>query len=214
MRLEGWLYLLVQERIPVDFLEECVLLDFLYSSLSGAQTFLGILFQQTLQQGASGLAKNIKHEYFRFDNHLYFLVFVQTLLLERVDARQHLVNYQAQGPVIDFLAVPSSSDNFRSYVLWSTTKGEGDLFFFFFYFTQSKICYAQVALAINQDVFRFEISVDDSIIMQALQSQNHLGGVKTSSVLLESAIFLKMVKELSTVDIIHHEVQFIAALKG
>ena len=46
--LKGWLYFLVQQRIPVNFLEKCVLLDFLNSGFARAQTFLGIFFQQTL----------------------------------------------------------------------------------------------------------------------------------------------------------------------
>ena len=142
------------------------------------------------------------------------MIFVQAFLFKRVNARKHFINYQPQRPIIDFLAVPSASDNLRSYVLWRTTKRKCNLFFFFFYFTQPKIRYPKMTLTVHQNVFWFKISVNYAIAVQALQRQNHLCGVKTCSVLLKAPILLQVVEELSTVDIVHHEVQLIVTLKS
>lgn len=90
----------------------------------------------------------------------------RVVIVERIDASQHLVRENAQRPPVDWLTVALVEEHLGRQVLRRpaqcvsarlTVLGE------------TEICELQVALLVNQDVFRLQISVDDVQRVQILE---------------------------------------------
>ena len=62
---------------------------------------------------------------------------------------------------------------------------------------ESKIGNSDVALGVDQNVLRLQISVDDVLLVQVLKSQHHLGCVEPSLVLVEASLSAQEVEKFS-----------------
>lgn len=61
---------------------------------------------------------------------------------------------------------------------------------------------------VKQDVLRLEVTVDDSVLVEHAEGFDELGSVEASSPLAKLLVLPQVVEQLSTVEEIHHEVEF------
>jgi len=79
---------------------------------------------------------------------------------------------------------------------------------------ETEIGESDMALGVDQDVFRLYISVDYSLGMQVLQRKNALGHVKLGTLFRKLSCELEMVKQLAAVDKFHNEIKIYVILEG
>lgn len=94
-------------------------------------------------------------------------------------ARDKLINAAAKGPQVNLSAIPSPQDNFRGDELRGADQRVGSVVFetdeFFGY---SKIGKFQVPLRVDEQVLRFEVSINHSAGVAVLQSTEDACGVE------------------------------------
>ena len=66
---------------------------------------------------------------------------------------------------------------------------------------------------VKENIFWFEITINDSLLVKVGQRLHHLGGVNFGAIVTESLLFAKVGEQLTTVEEIHNEVQFGVCLK-
>ena len=142
------------------------------------------------------------------------LVTLHGLLLEGVDATDHLVSEHAQGPPIDGERVAFRQDNLWGKILWSTAESIGHAISRLLDFGQSEVCELQIALLIKQDILWLQVSVDDAVRVQVLQSQDDLSCIEARSILRKANLIAQMEEELAAIEEIRDEVQTLARLEG
>ena len=60
---------------------------------------------------------------------------------------------------------------------------------------------------IKQHVFRLEISIDNTIVMQAAEAFNKLGCIEAGPSLAELLVLSQVVKQLAPVQEVHHKIE-------
>ena len=81
-----------------------------------------------------------------------------------------------------------------SHVLWATTVSCSKLISFKSLFAETKISYFKVTIHVNHNVFRFDISIDDMLIMKILNSKKNFNETISSLILCHS-FHLSQIKE-------------------
>ena len=81
-------------------------------------------------------------------------------------------------------------------------------------FGQTEIGQLQVALRIKKHILWLEISVDDTVLMEMLESQGNLSRIKARPILVETDLLAQMEEQLSTVEEVRHEVERLGRLEG
>ena len=117
----------------------------------------------------------------------------------------HLVNQDADGPPIDFFAIAASSEHLWSKVLGCTTLGHGDIVFYEC-FTQAKIDDLDVAISINHDVFKFQITMDVTCLVQDTNANDYLGSIKFGLMLREATNFSENLIKFAAINEWHDKV--------
>ena len=72
---------------------------------------------------------------------------------------------------------------------------------------QAEVRDFHIALVVKQHIFRLEVSVDNAIWMQTTEAFNKLSGIEASPPLAKLLVLSQMVKQLASIQEIHHEVQ-------
>ena len=54
------------------------------------------------------------------------------------------------------------------------------------YLAKTKVCDAKIAILVNQYIFRFEVAVENALLMHVFKSQHDLGCIELGSVFRES----------------------------
>ena len=114
-------------------------------------------------------------------DHLELLIFVLVAQLEWVDAAEHLVNHQPQRPVVCHAVVSRALDDLRRQVLWGSAECVGHFVTLLLDLRQPKICELQVPVRVKNHILWLQISVYNTVLVQVLKSQQHLGGVEYRS---------------------------------
>jgi hypothetical protein len=70
-----------------------------------------------------------------------------------------------------------------------------------------------VASLIEEDVFRFQISIDNVLGVQVLECQNYFCCIKTCDIVGEPSFPPKMCENLSSNDVFHHQIQIHFVMK-
>jgi hypothetical protein len=78
--------------------------------------------------------------------------------------------------------------------LGCATKGERPVFDDF---REPEIRYSQVTISIQQQIFRFQVPIDDILLMQIVDSEDDAGQVKSSDVCCESSRSTQVREQLS-----------------
>ncbi len=70
-----------------------------------------------------------------------------------------------------------------------------------------------VTIDAEQNVLRFQVPVDDALLVQGVQGQEDLCSVESSSLLVEPVLLPQVEKQLSPLHEVQHHVQFLFRLK-
>ncbi len=90
----------------------------------------------------------------------------------------HLVDQNAQSPPIHFFSMSLVQNHFRSDVFRSSTDCEGSAFSQDL--SKAKVSKPQIAVFVDQQVFRFEVSEDDVLGVKLLEGQGDGSCVESS----------------------------------
>uniref|UniRef100_A0A182INX3 Uncharacterized protein n=1 Tax=Anopheles atroparvus TaxID=41427 RepID=A0A182INX3_ANOAO len=131
--------------------------------------------------------------------HLYRLVGE-----ERRVAGGHLVHQHAECPPVDRLVVALAEDDLGRQVLGRTAQRPGATLDAL---GEPEIGHLQVALGVDQQVFRLEIAIDQVEIVEILERQHDLGGVEARVRLREAADLPQVREHLTAGDVLQHHVQ-------
>jgi len=74
-------------------------------------------------------------------------------------------------------------------------------------FRETKIRDFQISLIVKQNIFWFQIAIDNIVLMQTPNSLDHLSWVKACALFWELSILPKVIEKLATVHKVHDEVQ-------
>lgn len=105
-------------------------------------------------------------------------------------------------------------DDLRCKVLGRSTEGVGAIALLDALLRQAEVRDAYVALAIEDDVLRLEVSVDDVTLVQGSDGVDHLSGVELGAVLRESLLAAEISEQFATVEKVNEEVQLGFRLEG
>lgn len=64
----------------------------------------------------------------------------------------------------------SFGEHLRCHIFWASTKSISKFTGPDAFPTESKVCYFEIAIFVNHDIFRFDISVDDFLAVKVLNS--------------------------------------------
>lgn len=145
----------------------------------------------------------------------------------RRPATQHLVQESSlnsyyflrtyQTPPVDSLIVANTLDDLRRQVLGRTTErerlGTFRLISLHTLLAESEVSNLQVAVAIEQNILRFQISVDNTILVEAADRFDQLGSVEASPTLRKFSLLPQMVEKFTTIQEVHDEVKLCFGLK-
>ena len=67
---------------------------------------------------------------------------------------------------------------------------------------------------IKKHIFRLEISIDNTIVMQTTETFNELGGIEASPSLAELLVLSQVVKQLASIQEVHDKVEFGRSLES
>ena len=84
------------------------------------------------------------------------------IVVEGVDSCDHLIGENAERPPVDGLSVPLVQQDLGREILWGTAKSIGSCLTIF---GETEVSKLEVALTVDQDILRFQISVDNSLLM-------------------------------------------------
>ena len=127
-------------------------------------------------------------------------------MVEGWKAHHHLVDQDSDGPPICRSIVTLISNDLRCQVLWGPTERlcHGVLCNLL---CKSKICKQKIAVFVNKNVFRLNVSVNNVLRVKMSYSKNYLDSIKFSSLFRESFFFWKKCVEFSSFDKSHDEVK-------
>jgi len=209
--LEWHLMLLRINGLPIDVGEERVLLQ-VFSVIIATNTPSGISLQKLLKEARCFLTE----VWFHWDR---FLGDVPKHLLTITvvmgwTAAEHLVEQGTQAPPVCSPRVTRTLDDLRSQILGSSAETVGLIRHFNALLRQTEISYSDMALSIQQDVLRLEISIDDVFLVECIDGTNDLGGVELSPLLIEPLISAEVSEELTAVQEIDKKVQLSFGLES
>ena len=79
---------------------------------------------------------------------------------------------------------------------------------------KSKVGHLDVAVPVEKDVLRLEVTVKDAALVQVLEDERHLGGVETRCVVGKAARPSQVREELAADDVLHQQVEVEGVLEG
>ena len=133
------------------------------------QPLIRIPLEQAAEQVASLRAETIQDGDILLgdllQNFVPRLLALHRSLLERIDAADHLVEEHAKGPPVDGEGMTVSPDDLGREILGRAAESIGHAVTRLLDLGKAKIGELQVTLRIEEDVLRFQVSVDDAILV-------------------------------------------------
>mmetsp|Transcript_4950 Transcript_4950/g.7282 ORF Transcript_4950/g.7282 Transcript_4950/m.7282 type:complete len:216 (+) Transcript_4950:130-777(+) len=158
---------LIRHFSKVNILQPCMALDILCSTSKISQTILWPTGKNSEEEVCKYRIDEAGHPVFAFDDGLEQCHLVRSRMTVELLARAHFVDHNCPRPVIASLIMTSSEDNFRSNIPRSSTESES---LSFYLFCKSQINEDRISILINHYIFRFQITVKDTMIMHVVQS--------------------------------------------
>lgn len=78
---------------------------------------------------------------------------------------------------------------------------------------QAEVRDLQVALVVQDDVLRLQVTVNDSILMKAFKGTNELGSIEACPGLGEALLLSQMIEELPSIEEVHNEIELLGGLE-
>ena len=137
------------------------------------------------------------------------LLALHGLLLEWIDTADHFIEEHAETPPIDGEAVTVGFDHLGSEVLRRSTEGIGLPIYRLLDFAEAEVSQLEVPLGVKKDIFWLQVTVDDAIGVEMLQSKHHLCCIEARSILCKADLVAQMEEQFSTVEEISDEVKIL-----
>ena len=203
---------------PINTTEE-FMSDYLKCVLSGtAQSLWRVSIQQPMDEGPSF----IREFWFSLDpllengvEELGTVVLIHVLVGWM--SGQHLIQHDTETPpVYCFVMAATSScwEKLRSYIFVCPTESVRLLQSFDPTFSYPKVCELDVAIFIKDDVFRFQITIENAFLMQIVECYDYLRSIELGLFFRELLLLLQMVKQTSATQVLHHKVVSFHGLKS
>ena len=78
----------------------------------------------------------------------------------------------------------------------------------------SQIRDSYIALRVQNQIFRFDVPVDNLVLVHVLQADNYVSDEELGFLLVEVPLIAEVVAEISAVEVIHHEIEVLLILEG
>ena len=104
--------------------------------------------------------------------------------------------------------------DFGCEVLRGTAEGVGLIVHSHVLLRKTEIGNSDMALRVKEYIFWFEVSVNDSLIVQAAQCVNYLGSVDLCPLFAKLLVFPQVGEKFSSVQEVNNEVKFSLSLEG
>ena len=130
-------------------------------------------------------------------------------VLYALASAKELEDEDTESPPVQSIGVARGCDQLRCEVIWSSTSGES--------LTNDKLCQPHVSkldvtAGCQKQILRFEIPMDDIELVEILDTSDDLMKELTSLRLLHSLVGHVIVKQLSTLSVLHDKVQLFRSL--
>uniref|UniRef100_A0A182TKX5 Uncharacterized protein n=1 Tax=Anopheles melas TaxID=34690 RepID=A0A182TKX5_9DIPT len=202
-RYERRLDALLEHRDPVGRGEPSVPLDVVHARLQVAVALGQIDLQQVAQQILQLRAEVRREAHLAADD--LFVDLDRLVGEEGRIAGRHLVHQHAERPPVDRLVVALAQDDLGREILGRAAQRPGSALDAL---GEAEIGHLQVALRVDQQVFRLQIAIDQVEIVQILERQHNLGGVEARVRLREAAHLSQVREHLAARHVLQHHVQW------
>jgi len=125
---------------------------------------------------------------------------------ERRSPGHHFINKDPERPPVDCKAVAFHVQNFWRQILSSSTKRLGILIWLE-ELGQPEICQFNVSLLIHQNVFRFQIPVDNLISVKIPKCHEYLSTDKLDSFLREPLVLAEVIEDIPSLNVFQEKVE-------
>mmetsp|Transcript_22328 Transcript_22328/g.72433 ORF Transcript_22328/g.72433 Transcript_22328/m.72433 type:complete len:255 (-) Transcript_22328:2073-2837(-) len=127
----------------------------------------------------------------------------------------HLVDEDAERPVVDEIVVPLPGDDLRSHVLRRAAHGEGAVAVVREMFGEAHVDNLDVSRVVDHEVLRLQIAVHDPLAVHVEEPAEHARRDKFAVVLLEAApVRAKIIEQLAALHKLEEHVDVVRAAKG
>lgn len=134
------------------------------------------------------------------------------LVHEGWPTRCHFVNEHAKRPPVDRIVVALHVQDFRSEVFSCATETLCILILLQ-EFSQPEVCQFYIAIFFDEDVLRFEVSMNYFVCMQVSQSNQDLSCYELDLRFAKPPLYDKMIENVATSDVLKEEVYAVIILK-
>ena len=121
---------------------------------------------------------------------------------------QHFVQQRPKTPPISSSRVTGPFNNFRSQVFWRSTETMCLLVSSKALLAQPKISYSNMPFGVEEDIFWFQISVDDSCSVKAADGVDYFSGVYLCSLFVKSLFFPQVCEKFTSIKEIDDKIEF------
>ena len=134
-------------------------------------------------------------------------------VVEWGNSNQHLINQDAQCPPIKGSIMSWPNNHLWRQVLRRPTERVWLFCFWFYNLGQTKVSKHDVAILIEQDILRLQVSVEDVWLVQVAKSQCNLSSIELSLLFTESLFFWQVFEEFASLNEVHNEVDSVRLLE-
>jgi hypothetical protein len=111
-------------------------------------------------------------------------------------SKHEFITDDSQSKVVNRICMILATHYFLSHIAWSA-RGVGAIFCPV-HFGNSHVSNANITIFFHDDVFRFDISVDHSLVMHILESQDHASDHELCLGFVKLSTFANVIPEVST----------------
>jgi len=198
----------VQQVHEVSGLEPAVILHVRGAILEVALAFGEVCGHQVLDQALAVGREGLRESYLALDDlglDLHGLVRV-----ERVDPVDHFEDQDSQGPPVHRLPVALVHYNLGADLLRRPAERLGlrgtDL-------SEPEVGHLQLAVCVNQQVFGFEVAIDNVLGVQLLKDKRNLRSLEARLGLLEANHGAEICEEFAALNELHEELELLVVLR-
>jgi len=119
-----------------------------------------------------------------------------------------------QGPPIYSFAMSFSLYYFGGEVLWRAAKGVSVAVANDALLAKTEVRQLHVTICIEEDIFRLQISIDNTVLVEAFECAQDLSCIEDRPRLCEPALLLEVIEELPSIEEVHDEVELRRCLES
>mmetsp|Transcript_9518 Transcript_9518/g.15582 ORF Transcript_9518/g.15582 Transcript_9518/m.15582 type:complete len:287 (+) Transcript_9518:501-1361(+) len=176
------------------------------------ETLLGVADEELLEQVLGLVADGLGD--LETSGHDLLVHLLHVLRVEGGQTSEHLKHQGSKAPPVDGLSVSVSFKDLRSKVLGRSAEGGSAIVVADETFLgDTKVGHADVAIVREEQVLRLQITIEDTAVVEVLETKDDFGTVEASTLLAETLVALEVVEKLTTVDVVHDEEELVGGLE-